>query len=275
MSHATISLIVKDVCQAIWNKLVAKHMAPPSEEELKKNAEFFYSKWGFPNCIGAIDGKHIRVKAPPKSGSMYYNYKQYFSFILQGVADAKYRFVCIELGAFGKQSDGGVFAASQLHFLIENGNFHMPPATVLPGTDCQAPHVLVGDEAYPLKEYLLRPFPKNNLSPENVLFNERLSRARNTIECAFGLLSSKWRILTKAIETKVETAKTITKCVCLLHNIVIDKDGPDTAGLLQIQGARERNQRSITPTTANSRVRSSFVALNVRNLFRNFFYGNQ
>lgn len=250
-------------------------MAPPSEEDHKKTVECFYHKWGFPNCFGAIDGRHIRVKAPPNSGSMYYNYKQYFSFILQGVADANYRFVCIDVGAFGKQSDGGVFDASRLHFLIENGDFNLPPPAVLPGTDCEAPFVLIGDEAYPLKEYMLRPFPKNNLPPENVLFNKRLSRARNTIECAFGLLSSKWRIMAKAIETKLETAKVITKCACLLHNIVIDMDGLDTSGLFQIQRACDRNQRATILNSTSSRVRSNFAAINLRNLFREFFVQNQ
>ena len=66
----------------------------------------------FPNVIGCTDGKHIRIKCPTKAGSLFYNYKQFFSVVLQGVADSESRFIFIDIGAYGKQSDGGIFSAS-------------------------------------------------------------------------------------------------------------------------------------------------------------------
>lgn len=269
MSHSTISLIVKDVCKAIWHNLVSEHMAQPSEEDIKGIAKCFFEKWGFPNCFGAIDGTHIRLKCPSKSGSMYYNYKLYFSIVLQALVDANYRFICIEVGAFGKQSDGGIFEASNLHSLLEGGQFNVPPAALLPASDIEAPYVMIGDEAYPQRTYLLRPFPRSCLTKENIIFNQNLSKSRNAVECAFGLLKSKWRILTKAIETNVEVAKTITKSVCLLHNIIIDKEGLDKSALLNVQQNTERSQNQTYGGT-----RPSFTALNIRNLFRQYFLGN-
>ena len=56
-------------------------------------------------------------------------------------------------------------------------------------------------------------------------FNERLSTARKTVEYAFGILYSKWRIISKAIETGVELADKTVKCICVLHNTIIEKDG--------------------------------------------------
>ena len=29
----------------------------------------------FPHCIGAVDGKHVRINCPIRSGSMFFNYK--------------------------------------------------------------------------------------------------------------------------------------------------------------------------------------------------------
>lgn len=58
------------------------------------------------------------------------------------------------------------------------------------------------------------------MTKKKQIFNYRLSRARRTVENAFGILTSKWRILNKAIETNVEHVIIITKSVCVLHNIV-------------------------------------------------------
>ncbi|GFS11487.1 protein ANTAGONIST OF LIKE HETEROCHROMATIN PROTEIN 1 [Elysia marginata] len=154
-----------------------------------------------------------------------FNYKKFFSVILQGVSDAKYRFINIDVGGYGKQSDGGTFHASELYRALTDGKINLPRPSVLPQTDVIAPHVLIGDEAYPLLPFVLKPYSGTNLPVEKECFNKRLSRSRKTIECAFGLLTSKWHVLAKGIETRVDMVDSIVKCVCILHNAVIDKDG--------------------------------------------------
>ena len=88
-----------------------------------------------------------------------------------------------------------------------------------------APFVLVADEAYPLMHCLLKPYGGKNISFDEDCFNKRLSRCRKTVECAFGILTQKWRLLNKQIETSAELADRIIKCVCVLHNVIIDKEG--------------------------------------------------
>ena len=62
------------------------------------------------------------------------------------------------------------------------------------------PYCLVGDEAFPLKPYLLRPYPgRDRLSREQSIYNYRLSRARRMIENTFGILANQWRIYRKSI----------------------------------------------------------------------------
>jgi hypothetical protein len=67
----------------------------------------------------------------------------------------------------------------------------------LPGTTCLAPHVFVGDEAFPLKTYLMRPYPssQSKWDNENSIFNYQLSPARRVVENAFGILSQKFKFI--------------------------------------------------------------------------------
>lgn len=74
----------------------------------------FSTLWNYPNCLGALEGKHFTIQAPAKSGSLYFNHKKTFSVVLLALVDAHYNFTAIDVGAYGKNSDGGIFATSGL-----------------------------------------------------------------------------------------------------------------------------------------------------------------
>ena len=105
---STARKIIMDVCMAIWHVLAPIYMPVPSEDEWKSIADEFYKRWTFLNCIGAIDGKHVMIQCPFNSGSLFYNYKPYFSFVLLAVVSANYRFVMVDVGAYGGGNDSGV-----------------------------------------------------------------------------------------------------------------------------------------------------------------------
>lgn len=77
----TIRSIILDTCDVLWRKLKEFYICPPSENDWLDIAEGFRNKCGLPNCMGAVDGKHIRIIAPPNAGSQYYNYKKYHSIV--------------------------------------------------------------------------------------------------------------------------------------------------------------------------------------------------
>ena len=99
------------------------------------------------------------------------------------------------VGSFGRNSDGGIFARSKLGKYLET-HLGIPEDKQLPGTSCFAPHVIVGDEAFPLKTYLRRPYSgsQNKGDNEKSISNYRLSRAKRVVENAFGILSHKFQI---------------------------------------------------------------------------------
>jgi len=219
VSKSVVSNIIIETCEIIWNELSSIYLKPSTKIEWKEKAKEFYKRWNLPNCIGALDGKHISIQAPKKSGSQYFNYKKTFSIVLMAVCDANYFFTLVDVGAFGSQSDGAVFKESAIGKAMENNQLDIPSDTVLPGTNILFPNFLAADEAFPLKHNIMRPFPGSNLSQEQI-FNYRLSRARRIIENSFGILVSRWRVLRTNIIADVSTIERIACATLCLHNFI-------------------------------------------------------
>ncbi|KAG0442041.1 hypothetical protein HPB47_015793 [Ixodes persulcatus] len=134
----TARVAVHETCRALGARLCPIYM----KIELGNG---FSRRWQFPNCLGAVDGKHVAITCPKDSGSAYYNYK-----------------------------------ASDFGQALENGTLNLPDLGKLPR--CQdprlAPHVFVGDEALQLRPDFLRPYPPKDLTEERRVFNYWLSQGR-------------------------------------------------------------------------------------------------
>ncbi|XP_049451175.1 uncharacterized protein LOC125900317 [Epinephelus fuscoguttatus] len=109
---STVATTVPSVATAIRESLVGEYMPFPKKDDWRDIAKEFQQRWNFLNCVGAIDGKHVVIQALASSGSQFYNYKGTFSIVLLAVVDARYRFRVVDVGAYGRNSDGGTFAAS-------------------------------------------------------------------------------------------------------------------------------------------------------------------
>lgn len=145
-------------------------------EYWKNIEEQFKTLWHYPNCIGAINGKHIVIERPSNTGSMYFNYKKEFNIVLLALVNAEYRFITVDIGAYGKNSDGGIFRASKLGQGIINKKLNIPPEKELFGVNFKLPHVIVSDGAFPLLENCMRPFPciQVNGDESKKMYNYRL-----------------------------------------------------------------------------------------------------
>lgn len=117
---------------------------PTTEAEWREVAMGFETKWQFPNCLGAIDGKHIYIQPPANSGSTYHNYKSRFSVVLMAVVDADYKFIYANVGVQGRVSDGGIFGQSDLRAAMDRHLLNVPPPEPLQGaTYLHLMHLLV------------------------------------------------------------------------------------------------------------------------------------
>ena len=101
------------------------YMPVPSEDKWKSIADEFCKRWNFPNCIGAIGGRHVMIQCPFNSGSLFY--KSYFSIVLLAVASADYRFVMVAVGAYGSCNDSGVLNHTTFFKQLWNKNLDVPP----------------------------------------------------------------------------------------------------------------------------------------------------
>lgn len=80
----------------------------PIEGRLLMLSNKFMSQWNFPNCVGAIDGKHVRIKAPCNTGSLFFNYKEFYSMVLLAIVDADCKFIAVDIGSYGREGDAGI-----------------------------------------------------------------------------------------------------------------------------------------------------------------------
>ena len=221
IGRSTVSKIVRDTCEAIWVKLCPLYLkTPSSEEDWLEISNEFMREWNFPHVIGAVDGKHICMECPQNGGSLYYNFKHFHSTVLMAICDAKYCFTFVTIGDYGRDNDAAIFGKSDVCRSFQNGELSVPaPLSVnIDQHSITLPYTLVGDEIFPLKTWLIKPYPGKKLSEEQLVFNYRLSRCRRTIENAFGICAARWRIFRRPIKAKVTTVDAIVKATLCLHN---------------------------------------------------------
>lgn len=118
----------------------------------------------------------------------------------------------------------------------------------------------------------MRPYPRKRAGSHEDIYDERLSLARHVVECALGIMTSKWRLLTKAIEVEPERADSIIKCICLLHNRVIDKYGE----LLDLGPTTSDIQQNLVTYQASTvrENRAARKAYDIRDKFKTFLVSN-
>lgn len=264
LGHSSVNNIIHETCAEIYDELKGECLRlPKTDEEWREVMTAFEKNWNFPNCVGAVDGKHVCITKPKKSGSIYINYKKTFSIILMAVVDASYKFLYIDVGAAGSEGDAGVWQTTPLRDAILKSKAGLPgQVKVASAPDLLLPPVLVGDDAFPIGNNLMKPYGGATLTQEQRIFNYRLSRARRVVENAFGILSNRFRCLLSTINAQPERVTKIVTAACVLHNFL-------SCDLLCTPEARLEDGALFGLTA--SRGRSNAVGASVREKMCTFF----
>jgi hypothetical protein len=184
----------------------------PQGQDIHRVVQRFNEHTQFPNIVGLIDGTHIEIPCQRNDPS-FIDRHHTASMHLQAICDYDMVFRDIYFGHAGSMHDANVFSRSPIYSFLKSPNTNLNPNW----------HIL-GDSAYPLEEFLMKPYRDNgNLNAVQRNFNISLSSVRVRVENAFGLLRAKWRRL-RFIELKnLSNAKYIVISACCLHNYYLTR----------------------------------------------------
>ncbi|CAB3981070.1 Hypothetical predicted protein [Paramuricea clavata] len=177
IGKTTLSKILRSVCLAIV-ELLGKELIkiPTDENDITSLASQFYTRHGFPQCIGAIDGTHICIKQPKGKSSEYINQKGCYSLNVQGTCDHKYCFIDVVIKWPGSVHDATMFVNSPICKMLKNGTIPPCPKVIIEG-EPSVPICLLGDPAYPLNTFLIEEYELGGTTEAEQFFGFRLSSA--------------------------------------------------------------------------------------------------
>lgn len=171
--------LIPEVCQAIYDALHETYLPFPKRADWLSIADGINNQFSFPNCLGCIDGKHVRIKAPVHSGSWFFNYKKFNSIVLMAACDAHRRFTWINVGDSGTYfilininkltfeknnkllfiyftgslNDAGIFQSSDFGRALEANEVDIPGPAMLPNSNIKCLYYFIADGGFPLKHY--------------------------------------------------------------------------------------------------------------------------
>ena len=181
-------------------------------------------EWQYKNAFAPIDGSHCPIKCPAggaESNKQYYIFKKNYSVVLMALMDAHFRFIWASFGAPRNTHDSTYFQSTSLCEKITKGELIRSKVQAI--DDIKIPPQFLGDGAFPLCSWLMKPYGDVVLTPGKRYFSYGSSRSRMVTEGAFGKLTGRCRIFHRKCESNKETVKIMGLACVILHNIYIDK----------------------------------------------------
>ena len=285
VAHNTLSLIVRQVADAIADEFADEMFKLPRDpDSWRKVADGFSDRWNYEHCLGAIDGKHVKIVKPKGSGSRHYNYKGFFSIVLLAIVDSEYKFLWVDVGSPGKCSDGGIWKRSTLYRRVLQGRQGLPEPEPLPGHRTPVPWFFVGDAAFALAPWMQKPYPQRGTTRSERLYNYRHSRARRIVENGFGLLTVQWRCLTTTMGLAPDNVSKVVLACTTLHNLTRERRGDPQPGEVDQGDQRNaawrqernlRNNRNLRGARQPSTTQRYRDSLATRDYLRNYYASPQ
>ena len=183
----------------------------PNQQKLtgSKSQMVLKGSGNFPNCIGAFDGI---IQAPPRWGSLYFNYKGSFSMVLMTLVDHQYCFTVVHMGAYGATVMVEYIPTRRLEGL---GSEHNECSLGQSLRECSGKGT---NASFYWGWWSFPTYPGKNVTGDQVIFNYRLSHARRIVENAFDILAARFRMYQRRIQLSPGHTQSMIQATIVLHN---------------------------------------------------------
>ncbi|XP_077301295.1 uncharacterized protein LOC143921779 [Arctopsyche grandis] len=201
--RCSVSAFLPEVYQAIYHVLREHIKIPTTESEWTDVSKDYNTVWNFPNCCGVLAAKHI--KGPQNS----YQTNNSRNVLLLAIVDAKYNFLFIDINKNEGIDDISLFTKSNINkILLKRDEFNLP-----------MDYFFAADKMFPLRNNIMKPYCEDqSLDHGQNLFNSRLSQVQLAADNAFGLLTARFKLLSKPINLHLNRVEIVVKAACALHN---------------------------------------------------------
>ena len=130
------STVIEAVQDVVGAELRDDHIKfPETLAELNASIQSFEELSALPNIVGAIDGSHVRIKAPSNSAADYFSRYQQHDFIIQAVVNGKKVFTDFACGFPGSMHDARVLRGSAIFRRAEQGEIFTAPTVIVGGRE--------------------------------------------------------------------------------------------------------------------------------------------
>ncbi len=185
-----------------------------------------FEREGFPQCYGLVDGTHVPVKVKASIKQRFTNRKKFTSVVMQGCTTLNGLFTNVNIGTPGSVHDSMIFRRSSLGQLLYENELLPNQPRDLNNDGVMIGLVLLADKAYQLSDFLMTPFKGDNLTPQQRLYNQIHKKVRRKIECTYGILKGRWRILLTPNLARMPNVINAIGTSVVLHNICVRLDDP-------------------------------------------------
>ncbi|KAE9360998.1 hypothetical protein PF008_g1465 [Phytophthora fragariae] len=191
----------------VLSAMARKFVVMPSADETAVIEEGFFATAGFPGTVGAVDGTLVRI-ARPHDFEGWYCRKNFPAVNVQAIVDHCGLFRSISIRS-GSNNDQSLWNGSAVRKCLSS---FIPPGKHL-----------VADAGYKIWGHMLTPFSEADAVEDRRkrVYNLAHSRTLMVVECAFGRLKNRFRVLLGKVEQKssATVCNVIIGCV-VLHNLL-------------------------------------------------------